>query len=72
MRVLLGSEHFSIAAIPNSIIKSPLDYNMGMLKELEITSGYRTYWDGNEVHMNNLIPITLLFGARDRSNNTRS
>ncbi len=50
LRVLLGSEHFFDPAIPNSIIKSPLDYNMGMLKELDITSGDRTYWDGNEVH----------------------
>ena len=43
LRVLLGSEHFYDTAIPNSIIKPPIDYNMGMLKELEITSGYRTY-----------------------------
>ena len=36
LRVLLGSEHFYDAAIPNSIIKPPIDYNMGMLKELMI------------------------------------
>jgi uncharacterized protein (DUF1800 family) len=56
LRVLLGSEHFYDTAIPNSIIKPPIDYNMGMLKELEITSGYRTYWDGNEVQYEKFNP----------------
>ena len=56
LRVLLGSEHFFDAAIPNSIIKSPLDYNMGMLKELEITNGYRTHWDGIEVQYEQFNP----------------
>lgn len=56
LRVLLGSEHFYDAAIPNSIIKPPIDYNMGMLKELEITTGHRTYWDGNEVQYEKFNP----------------
>ena len=69
LRVLLGSEHFFDAAIPNSIIKSPLDYNMGMLKELEITSGYRTYWDGNEVQYEQFNPQSPCFyRTRDGSN----
>ena len=29
---------------------------MGMLKELEITSGYRTHWDGNEVQYEQFNP----------------
>jgi uncharacterized protein (DUF1800 family) len=56
LRVLLGSEHFYDTAIPNSIIKPPIDFNMGMLKELEITSGYLTYWDGNEVQYEKFNP----------------
>ncbi|MCH1471681.1 MAG: DUF1800 domain-containing protein, partial [Flavobacteriaceae bacterium] len=56
LRVLLGSEHFYDAAIPNSIIKPPIDYNMGMLKELMITEGHRTYWDGNEVQYEKFNP----------------
>lgn len=56
LRVLLGSEHFYDAAIPNSIIKSPMDYNMGMLKELMITEGHRVYWDGEELHQEQFTP----------------
>lgn len=56
LRVLLGSEHFYDAAIPNSIIKSPMDYNMGMLKELMITEGHREYWDGEELHQEQFTP----------------
>ena len=56
LRVLLGSEHFYDAAIPNSIIKPPIDYNMGMLKELMITEGHRIYWDGEELYQEQFTP----------------
>jgi uncharacterized protein (DUF1800 family) len=56
LRVLLGSEHFYDAAIPNSIIKPPIDYNIGMLKELMITEGHRVYWDGEELHREQFTP----------------
>jgi hypothetical protein len=56
LRVLLGSEHFYDAAIPNSIIKPPIDYNMGMLKELMITEGHRVYWDGKKLYHEQITP----------------
>ena len=56
LRILLASEHFYDAAIPNSIIKSPIDYNMGMLKELMVTEGHRVYWDGEELHQEQFTP----------------
>jgi uncharacterized protein (DUF1800 family) len=72
LRVLLGSEHFYDPAIPNSVIKSPLDYNMGMLKELDITSGYRTYWDGHEVHDEIFNPNHPAFSAQGIDQTTLS
>ncbi len=56
LRVLFASEHFYDAAIPNSIIKTPIDYNMGMLKELMITEGNREYWDGEKLHREQFMP----------------
>ena len=56
LRVLLASEHFYDAAIPNSVIKPPIDYNMGMLKELMITEGHRVYWDGEELYQEKFTP----------------
>lgn len=39
LKILLKSKHFFSSQIPNSIIKSPLDFEMGMMKEVDIKNG---------------------------------
>ena len=51
LKVLLSSEHFFDEVFRSSMIKPPLDYVMGMQKELNLFYGDMVYWDGStETH----------------------
>jgi hypothetical protein len=39
LKILLKSKHFYSSQIPNSIIKSPLDFQMGIMKEVDLKNG---------------------------------
>lgn len=48
LKILLSSEHFFSDEIPNSIIKSPIDFLIGMMKEVDIKNGELYHWNGSE------------------------
>ena len=49
LKVLLKSQHFFENKIENSLIKSPIEFSMGILKEVDlINDGVLYHWDGNE------------------------
>jgi hypothetical protein len=57
LRILLKSEHFFSSEIPNSIIKSPLDFQIGIMKEVELKSGHLCHhYNGERWIYENLEP----------------
>ncbi|MDA8639848.1 DUF1800 domain-containing protein [Flavobacteriaceae bacterium] len=56
LKVLLSSDHFFSREIPNSIIKSPIDFTIGMMKEVDIKEGQLYHWNGNRYIYENFEP----------------
>ena len=56
LKILLASEHFYSEEIPNSIIKSPIDFLIGVMKEVNISNGNLNYWDGAQHYYSNFNP----------------
>ena len=49
LNVLLKSQHFFENQIENSLIKSPIDFSMSIIKEIDlINDGVLHHWDGTE------------------------
>ena len=49
LNVLLKSQHFFENQIENSLIKSPIDFSMSIIKEIDlINDGVLHHWDGSE------------------------
>jgi hypothetical protein len=47
LKVLLKSEYFFAEEFYNSMIKSPMEYSMGLLKEFDLLKGHITRYDNN-------------------------
>jgi hypothetical protein len=50
LKVLLKSEYFFAEEFYNSMIKSPMEYSMGIYKEFEILKGHVTRYDNNIIY----------------------
>ena len=50
LKVLLKSEYFFAEEFYNSMIKSPMEYSMGLYKEFEILKGHVTRYDNNIIY----------------------
>lgn len=70
LRVLLKSAHFFDASITNSLIKSPLDFNFSILKELKIPEGNLEYWDGSTSHKQHYNPGHPAFQVKNYTSDT--
>ena len=46
LKVLLQSQHFFQSDIENAMIKSPIDFNMSILKEVNLMEGILHLWNG--------------------------
>ena len=68
LKVLLKSKHFYENQIENSLIKSPIDFAMGLLKETDlIDNGVLHHWDGNNSYWSLFEPNH--FGEKEKDNN---
>jgi uncharacterized protein (DUF1800 family) len=68
LKVLLKSRHFFENQIENSLIKSPIEYSMGLLKEVDlINNGVLHHWDGSEQHYSIFEPD--YFGEKEKDPN---
>ncbi|MDB4715866.1 DUF1800 domain-containing protein, partial [Flavobacteriaceae bacterium] len=56
LKILLASEHFFSNEIPNSIIKGPIDYLIGLMKEVDIKNGVLYHWNGERHVYGNFEP----------------
>ncbi|MEN8805704.1 MAG: DUF1800 family protein, partial [Wenyingzhuangia sp.] len=56
LKILLASEHFFSNEIPNSIIKGPIDYLIGMMKEVDLKNGVLYHWNGERHVYGNFEP----------------
>jgi len=51
LKILLRSQHFFENNIENSLIKSPVDFSMGIIKEVDIINKRDLFlWDGENTH----------------------
>ena len=50
LKVLLKSEYFFAEEFYNSMIKSPMEYSMGLLKEFDLLKGHVTRYDNNVIY----------------------
>ena len=67
LKVLLKSEHFFENQIQNSLIKSPLEYMMGMLKEMDsINNGVLFTYDNNQQETYYSIFTPQYFGEKEK------
>jgi len=67
LKVLLKSEHFFENDIQNSLIKSPLEYMMGMLKEIDqINNGILFTWDNNQQEAYYSLFTPEYFGEKEK------
>ncbi|MDA9588514.1 DUF1800 family protein [Flavobacteriaceae bacterium] len=67
LKVLLKSEHFFENQIQNSLIKSPLEYMMGMLKEIDsINNGVLFTWDNNQQESYRSLFTPEYFGEKEK------
>ncbi len=65
LKVLLSSQHFFENQIENSLIKSPIEFSMGILKEVNlINDGALHHWDGNDQHYSLFEPD--YFGEKEK------
>ncbi|MDA9844272.1 DUF1800 domain-containing protein [Flavobacteriaceae bacterium] len=48
LKVLLKSQHFFDSSVYNSMIKSPLEFNFGIVKQIDLANGEVNYWDGQQ------------------------
>lgn len=46
LKVLLQSQHFFQSNVENAMIKSPIDFNMSILKEINLLEGVLHLWNG--------------------------
>ena len=67
LKVLLKSEHFFENQIQNSLIKSPLEFMMGMLKEMDsINNGVLFTWDNNQQEAYYSLFTPEYFGEKEK------
>ena len=65
LKILLQSEHFYLNNIENSLIRSPIEASMAMLKEVDLVNdGVLHHWDGNTSH--NSIFEPNYFGEKEK------
>lgn len=65
LKVLLKSEHFFNNQIENSLIKSPIEFSMSILKEINLVNdGVLFHWDGNNQHFSLFEPE--YFGEKEK------
>ncbi len=50
LKVLLKSEYFFAEEFYNSMLKSPMEYSMGLFKEFEIIKGHSTLYENNVIY----------------------
>ena len=50
LKVLLKSEYFFAEEFYNSMIKSPMEYSMGLFKEFDLFNGHVTRYDNNVIY----------------------
>jgi hypothetical protein len=50
LKVLLKSEYFFAEEFYNSMIKSPMEYSMGLFKEFDMIKGHMTRYDENVIY----------------------
>jgi len=48
LKILLSSEHFYENVLINSMIKSPLEFNFGIIKQVDLLNGRISAWDGQQ------------------------
>ena len=67
LKVLLKSQHFFENQIQNSLIKSPIEYSMSILKEVDlINEGVAHHWDGSNSKYSLFDPE--YFGEKEKDN----
>ena len=65
LKVLFKSEHFFNNQIENSLIKSPIEFSMSILKEINLVNdGVLFHWDGNNQHFSLFEPE--YFGEKEK------
>ena len=68
LRVLLKSQHFFENQIENSLIKSPIDFFMGFIKEFDLKSNrVLHHYDGNQIYKSLFEPYLYNDKVRDTS-----
>jgi hypothetical protein len=50
LKVLLKSEYFFAEEFYNSMIKSPMEYSMGLFKEFDMINGHMTHYEENVIY----------------------
>ena len=67
LKILLKSEHFYLNNIQNSLIKSPIDFLMTLLKEVDsINNPVLFHWNNNEQQSYNSLISPNYFGDKEK------
>lgn len=67
LKILLSSEHFYSPELPNSIIKSPLDFLIGLVKEVDLENCDMFFNNGQEFIFKSLSPEVFNEKSNDLS-----